>query len=293
MREHKGNPETLERLDAVIRQLHGVPRLLLDRPQLSLTVADYAPWEGEFVSPDAVVFSVCLSGGGRFRLGQADQHIEGKLQPGSMSVGLPKASHRIYLPRMTALGLYVPAERLDALLVEPVDWRAISSRLHQDRMVQLVLRDLGHRIKLDSYSDAYVDHCLGMITHRMHDHVKQQPVTSEGAVRALPPRLRSIIANRIEESLDEALSVEDLAHAAGISRHHFSRRFKRTFGVNPQNYIRSRRMERAKALLMDFDMTVLDVANAVGYSNPGHFSAAFRAHTGVTPREFRRSSPRS
>ena len=89
----------------------------------------------------------------------------------------------------------------------------------------------------------------------------------------------------------EPLSVADLARAAGLSPAHFSREFSRTFGESPHQYLLTRRLERATALLRNTDWSITDVCFAVGLQSVGSFTTSFRRVFDTTPGEYRRSFP--
>ncbi|MDP1818785.1 MAG: helix-turn-helix transcriptional regulator [Acidimicrobiales bacterium] len=89
----------------------------------------------------------------------------------------------------------------------------------------------------------------------------------------------------------EPLTVADLATAAGLSRAHFSREFRRAFGEPPHRYLLTRRMERAAALLRNTDREVTEVCFAVGLSSVGSFTGSFRRVYGVAPLAYRASFP--
>src|SRR5437773_2953496 len=89
----------------------------------------------------------------------------------------------------------------------------------------------------------------------------------------------------------EPLDVDDLAGAAGLSRAHFSREFRRTFGEAPHAYLLTRRLERAAALLRTTDYAVADVCMAVGLQSVGSFTSSFRRAFGLTPTAYRASFP--
>jgi AraC-like DNA-binding protein len=89
----------------------------------------------------------------------------------------------------------------------------------------------------------------------------------------------------------EPLGVEQLAHAAGLSRAHFSREFRAAFGESPHTYLLTRRMERAAALLRTTDRSVADVCFSVGLQSVGSFTTSFKRTYGVTPTAYRASFP--
>src|SRR5690242_6523932 len=85
----------------------------------------------------------------------------------------------------------------------------------------------------------------------------------------------------------EPLEVADLAGVAGLSRAHFSREFRRAFGVSPHAYLLTRRLERAAALLRKTDRSVAEVCLDVGLQGVGSFTTSFKRAYGKTPTEYR------
>jgi AraC-like DNA-binding protein len=89
----------------------------------------------------------------------------------------------------------------------------------------------------------------------------------------------------------EPLDVDDLARAAGLSRAHFSREFRRTFGESPHSYLLTRRLERAAALLRTTDRSVADICLSVGLQSIGSFTTSFTRHFGKSPTAYRATFP--
>ena len=89
----------------------------------------------------------------------------------------------------------------------------------------------------------------------------------------------------------EPLTVDDLAGAAKLSRAHFSREFRRTFGESPHGYLLTRRLERAAALLRMTDRSVADICFAVGLQSVGSFTTSFKRMFDVSPTAYRASFP--
>jgi AraC-like DNA-binding protein len=89
----------------------------------------------------------------------------------------------------------------------------------------------------------------------------------------------------------EPLAVDDLARAAGFSRAHFSREFRRTFGESPHSYLLTRRLERAAALLRNTDYSVARICFDVGLQSVGSFTTSFTRTYGVSPTAYRASFP--
>jgi AraC-like DNA-binding protein len=89
----------------------------------------------------------------------------------------------------------------------------------------------------------------------------------------------------------DELSVADMARAAHLSSAHFSRQFRRVFGESPHQYLLTRRLERAAALLRTTDWSVADVCMGVGLTSVGSFTTSFGRMFGMTPTTYRASFP--
>src|SRR4051812_35615782 len=89
----------------------------------------------------------------------------------------------------------------------------------------------------------------------------------------------------------EPLGVDDMAAAAGLSRAHFSRAFRREFGVSPHVYLLTRRLERAAALLRNTDRSIAEICLDVGLSSVGSFTTSFKRMFDATPTEYRAQHP--
>ncbi len=87
----------------------------------------------------------------------------------------------------------------------------------------------------------------------------------------------------------EALDLDALAAAAGVSKFHFLRCFSATYGKTPALYLGERRIERAQDLLRATNLTVTEVCMLVGYSSLGSFSSRFRQLVGVSPSAYQAS----
>jgi transcriptional regulator of acetoin/glycerol metabolism/AraC-like DNA-binding protein len=102
---------------------------------------------------------------------------------------------------------------------------------------------------------------------------------SPGALR----RVREYVETHLSESTDLAT----LAAVAGISMHHFARGFKQSAGITPHHYLTQKRVERAQDMLAQTDLSLSEIAFAVGFSDQSHMARQFRQFIGITPRQFR------
>ena len=92
--------------------------------------------------------------------------------------------------------------------------------------------------------------------------------------------------NYINAHLSEPLTVEILAGQVNLSSSAFSRRFRELTGRSPYQFVKETRLERARELLLERRLRVIDVSVAVGYASMSHFTTEFRARFGTTPREY-------
>jgi len=97
------------------------------------------------------------------------------------------------------------------------------------------------------------------------------------------------LALYIDQHLAEDITLLSLTELVQLSPYHFSRAFKQSFGVPPHRYLTGRRIERAKNLLAERNLSVTEIGLDVGFRETSAFTAAFRKIIGETPTEYRRS----
>jgi AraC-like DNA-binding protein len=100
-------------------------------------------------------------------------------------------------------------------------------------------------------------------------------------------RAKDLVDARYREPLD----VPTLARAAHVSPAHFSREFRRAFGETPHQYLLTRRLERAAALLRNTDWSVAQICARVGLSSVGSFTTSFGRAYGLSPMAYRAAHP--
>jgi AraC-like DNA-binding protein len=108
----------------------------------------------------------------------------------------------------------------------------------------------------------------------------------------VPPARHLLRAKDLADArYSEPLDVDDMARAAGLSRAHFSREFRRTFGESPHQYLLTRRLERAAALLRTTDHSVAEICFSVGLASVGSFTTSFTRTFGKSPTAYRADFP--
>lgn len=136
---------------------------------------------------------------------------------------------------------------------------------------------------------------IDTIAQMMAVHLARTHSTRARPVRILPAKplagwkMRRVI-EFIEENLEGDLSLQAMAAEVDISPLYLARAFKAAIGQSPHQYVLTRRIERAKELLRNTDLPVVDVALSAGFSSQSHLSHWFIRQVGVSPAAYRRSA---
>jgi AraC-like DNA-binding protein len=162
--------------------------------------------------------------------------------------------------------------------------------LRKDQMVERLARAL-----LEG------DQIGGMLGAHYADYVSMAIVvrlltSAERAAPAQRPRVAELARWRlkraiefVETNLARAVSTADIAAATGLTRMHFAAQFKAATGLRPHEYLLRRRVERAQEMLVQTDMSVVDVALSVGFQSQSHFTVVFNRFVGRPPHAWRQS----
>ncbi len=121
---------------------------------------------------------------------------------------------------------------------------------------------------------------------------REHSETVEGGrngVSALPGYKLKQITDWMTEHLVDDFDLEGLAKRVGLSKFHFHRLFKKATGVSPARYHLNLRLDAARRLLRESNMSIVAIALDVGFSNPSHFAQLFRREIGLSPSDYRRS----
>ncbi|PIE15487.1 MAG: AraC family transcriptional regulator [Rhodobacterales bacterium] len=96
------------------------------------------------------------------------------------------------------------------------------------------------------------------------------------------PKL-SMVIQMMESNIEEPISPSILAKDVGMSTRQLERLFRRYLNRSPKRYYMELRLQKARNLLMQTDMSVINVALACGFASPSHFSKCYRSHYNTTP----------
>ena len=121
---------------------------------------------------------------------------------------------------------------------------------------------------------------------RVRSHEERQRVALQARFGALQPKLSEAVT-LMEANIEEPLSTDDIANLVQLSRRQLERLFKQYLGSLPSRYYLELRLQRARQLLLETNYSIVQVGLMCGFSSGSHFSTAFGALFGNTPREER------
>jgi transcriptional regulator GlxA family with amidase domain len=147
-----------------------------------------------------------------------------------------------------------------------------------DLMLNLIARQHGHGLAA-SVADQFMHERI----RDQHDH---QRMSLPARLGVRHPKLLAVI-ELMEKNLEEPLSRTELARCAGLSTRQLERLFRKYLTRSPARYYLELRLDRARLLLLQTNMSIIDVALACGFVSASHFSKCYRDFFGRTPRKER------
>ncbi|OLY72992.1 AraC family transcriptional regulator [Pseudomonas sp. ATCC PTA-122608] len=119
------------------------------------------------------------------------------------------------------------------------------------------------------------------------EHIAPAPHSRPSATGGLCARRERMVKQLILANLGESLEVTELAWACALSRSHFSRAFKCSTGLSPQEWIRQQRIQRAKELIVSSALSLTQISQECGFCDQAHFCHIFSRSEGVNPMTWR------
>lgn len=153
-------------------------------------------------------------------------------------------------------------------------------------LTRRLMHELEHRSDAAAYLRALGNALLAELQRELD---RPAPVIDAAATRG-ELRVAHAAIQHMRAHLAESLPVARLARACGLGVTSFSQAFRAATGQTPHRYLRAARIDRAGELLRTTGLSILEVAEAVGFRGQAHFSTAFVAERGVTPREYRKAA---
>jgi len=293
--------------DARIEVLqHGTSQPLISDPPL-LTSAENR-WEGflleEFAAPalfeapyhehDTHVIHVHTGPAASVEWKTAGRVSHTYTAPGSVSIAPQGVRHSILMERDEPGGLVV-------LEIEPVHfdrvlqdakpgWRPelIEQLDVRDRQIELLTLAMQDDIRRGNPAGRLYGESLGtaLAIYVAQRYASVSPILATYRDGMPPARLKRVL-EYIDANLDENVKLSDLSEAAGMSLYHFAKLFKQSTGESPHQFVLRRRIERAKELLRNPKMSVLEASVRTGFVDQRHFAKVFRRIVGATPTGYR------
>ena len=146
---------------------------------------------------------------------------------------------------------------------------------------------LGGELYTESLANVLALHLL-----RHHSSLGRNSTRETGREDGVSKRSLERATDYINDNLSQKLTLTEIARVAHVSPYHFARSFKKTTGLSPHQYVIRRRVERAKTLLAGGDLTIAEIAGAVGFANQSHLAFHVRRLLGVPPKALRQSPRR-
>jgi AraC family transcriptional regulator len=160
----------------------------------------------------------------------------------------------------------------------------------QNKMLLETAQKLGGLIeRSDANEEVYLQALGTVLAHELVQLNDGKPVASPGVRGGLAGWQERALVEYIETHLSENISMATMADIVSLSRFHFSRAFKQSFGIPPHAFHCARRIERAKELLEDPAYSITGVAMELGFNGTNRFSVQFRKMAGMTPSAYRRT----
>ncbi|MGU3538098.1 helix-turn-helix domain-containing protein [Methylobacterium sp. A54F] len=253
-----------------------------------------------------VTLVVATRGAHRVEVFKHGRWHEAVYQPGAAGLTPPHEATRLRWSSapgdetFRTANLYLPAGLIAAIADEyrrigrPSPAQPLSALVFRDPMIASGVSALLGALDVGA-PDLYAEQVGRWIaTHLLSRHAGHWPEAEETRQpEIITDRRLARVLDFMSAHLGEPLTLGQLAREAGISVHHFGRRFRERFGQTPHGCLTTMRMDTAQRLLRTTDLPVADVAFACGYTRPAAFAAAFLRHVGATPRAFRRTSASS
>jgi AraC family transcriptional regulator len=185
----------------------------------------------------------------------------------------------------------VAMSNTSALAVLPYD-RCVQSR--DDDVSHLVSRALANLGNDCERARRYLNDALALLRpHVEEPSAHELPANGRFRAGGLARWQATRTVTYIDCHLESGLDVKVLAELVSFSKSHFSRAFRRSFGISPMAYVKLRRIERAKGLMTSTNQQLTEIALTCGFADQSHFNRSFRRAIGESPGRWRRINVRT
>jgi AraC family transcriptional regulator len=162
-----------------------------------------------------------------------------------------------------------------------------------DQVIERLARALNHAEELGgTFGESYADGISLAITAKLFGGTSDGASTQRSRVSGLAKWRMKRATEYIAAHLAEPISLADIAAATGLSRMHFAAQFRAATGLRPHEYLLQRRIERARELLLNSRLPLVEIAFEVGFKTQAHFTTVFTRLVGETPNVWRQRNHR-
>ncbi|MGB7413137.1 MAG: AraC family transcriptional regulator [Thermosynechococcaceae cyanobacterium] len=210
-----------------------------------------------------------------------------KLPAGSIAITPARVMHSAVIDEPSEfIILYLRPEFVSQGGERTANYALKPSVVKSDSLIQAISTALS-KTAPEEGDRLYAESLLHALSTHLLKRYSWQPSIKHFKPAGLSALKLTRVHDYIEAHLQESLRLDDLAMTTNLSRYHFCRLFKQSVGTSPYRYILQQRIKRAKQLLCDQDLSLVEVALASGFANQSHFSRHFRQQVSVTPSYYR------
>jgi AraC family transcriptional regulator len=209
--------------------------------------------------------------------------------------GLPEGSVEIAEDLVGILHIYLPPSRFSQLYLGiDIDESSVRLLRYEGAFEDALLFEIAHAIAAELRAQTWAGSVLvetlanSLAARLVQKHTRASVLSPPRLTReGLDRRRLYRVLDYIAANLEGDLTIDRMASIANLSKYHFARAFRKSTGQSPHSYVSAKRFERAKALLMQGERSLVDIALALGFSCQANFTRAFKQATGQTPGHFR------
>lgn len=264
-------------------------------PNLFVCTMRIRPFSKDFLSSPSLLVSMVTRGNlcGWWKIGS--DYTELDLRPGTILIIPPHISFAVkVVSNVDLINIYINSCLLDHVIEEYSSMTDSTFNVRSNLSVNdefmeqsvLSIQEILHNGGTFSGVEAqyFARVLVGRIITRYSTPASKEQIVENG----LPPSIVQRTTEFINLNLHKRIANEQLADLAGVGAAQFGRLFKRTMDMTPQQYIIRRRIERARALLTETDMPIVEIAQECGFADQVHLTRFFGRITGTSPASFRR-----
>jgi AraC family transcriptional regulator len=192
--------------------------------------------------------------------------------------------------RHSFVALHYRADAVESELEMPVAGDGRPDLYFQDRPLRSTLQKMQSALASpEAVNDIYIETLAVLAVLETHRHGARGTHLTASASGSLSYAQERLVRDYVTDNMARRISLGDLASLVGLSRFHFARAFKKTFGTTPHRFVTAYRIEKAKHMLAHGNLPVSTVAVLAGFTSAVQFATTFRRATALAPLQYRRT----